>query len=71
MGRKPMTSGPDEPDFIDGGPRIANKADTICYLIEIIDELREMAERGGYRTLAAVLKAALVEARVQSEEHDR
>lgn len=63
-----MPVGPDDPKYVSGFSRTASRAETLLYLIEIIEELKEMAEQSGYRTLAAVLAVALVEARVQLDD---
>ena len=65
-----MIAGPEDPN---GGvfPPAASKAETLSYLCDIIHDLKLMAERAGYRTLAAVLAAALTEARIQSEDAKR
>lgn len=63
-----MPVGPDDPKYDSGFSRTASRAETLLYLIEIIEELKEMAEQSGYRTLAAVLAVALVEARVQLDD---
>jgi len=66
-----MTDGPEDPDFIDGFPRAASRKDALNYIIEIVNKLKELADKGGYRTLSAVLGAALIEARTQHDELDR
>jgi hypothetical protein len=61
--------GPEDPGA--GFPPVASEADTLNYLCEIIYDLKLMAEKAGYKTLAAILAAALVEARIQSEDAER
>lgn len=65
-----MIAGPEDPNGRPGGPP-ASRAETLSYIIDIIQELKRLAETAGYRTLAAVLGAALTEARTQSEERKR
>ncbi|WP_171988042.1 hypothetical protein [Hyphomicrobium sp. NDB2Meth4] len=44
------------------------RGDTLSYLCDIINELKQLADRGGQRTLSAILAAALVEARTQKDD---
>ena len=46
-------------------------ADTLGYLCDIIHELKHLADRSGQRTLAAILAAALTEARIQNDDAPR
>jgi hypothetical protein len=64
-------AGPEDPNGGTGFPPVASKADTLNYLCEIIYDLKLMADKAGYRTLASILAAALVEARMQSENAKR
>ncbi len=63
-----MITGPEDPNGGTGFPPPASNAETLNYLCEIIYDLKLMADKAGYKTLAAVLGAALVEARIQSED---
>jgi hypothetical protein len=64
-------AGPEDPRDGTGFPPAASKAETLSYLCEIIRDLKLMADRADYRTLAAILGAALIEARIQSEDAER
>ena len=66
-----MIAEPDDSNGRSGAPAAGSRTETLSYIMDIIEELRRLAERAGYRTLAAVLGAALIEARVQSEEAER
>jgi len=66
-----VIAGPEDPNGGAGLPPTASKAETLSYLCEIIRDLKLMAERAGYKTLAAILAAALVEARIQSDDAKR
>ena len=46
-------------------------AETLSYVTDIIDELKRLADKSRYRTLGAILAAALAEARLQSDESER
>jgi hypothetical protein len=61
-----MIGGPDQP--AGGGQGPSGNAETLDYLNDIIRELKQLADKGGYRTLSAILGAALVEAHIQSGE---
>jgi hypothetical protein len=61
-------AGPEESNGDMGLPAGSSRAETLSYLSQIIHELKYMAECSGQRTLAAILGAALVEARIQSED---
>ena len=63
-----VIAGPDEGNGGAGFPASASKAETLSYLCEIIYDLKLMADNAGYKTLGAVLGAALVEARTQSRD---
>ena len=63
-----------EPDNADGaGENSArpSEADPLNYISELIRELKQMAEKSGYKTLAAILGMAQVEARIQNRDVDR
>jgi hypothetical protein len=62
-----VIAGPEDPNGGAGFAASASKAETLSYLCEIIFDLKLMADNAGYKTLAAVLAAALVEARLQSK----
>jgi hypothetical protein len=61
-----MIGGPDQPEGRWQGA--SGNAETLDYLNDIIRELKQLADKGGYRTLSAILGAALVEAHIQSGE---
>jgi hypothetical protein len=63
--------GPDEHNGEMGLPGGTSRSETLSYLSQIIHELKHLSERSGQRTLAAILGAALVEARIQSEDQRR
>jgi hypothetical protein len=48
----------------------SGNAETLDYLNDIIRELKQLADKNGYRTLSAILGAALVEAHIQSGESE-
>ena len=52
-------------------PPARSKSETLSYVTDIIEELKRLADKSGYRTLGAILAAALAEARLQSEETER
>jgi hypothetical protein len=64
-------AGPEDPNDGTEFPPVASKAETLSYLCEIIYDLKLMADKAGYKTLGAVLGAALFEARHQSEDARR
>jgi hypothetical protein len=66
-----MIAGPDDPNGRPGLPPARSKSETLSYVTDIIEELKRLADKSGYRTLAAILAAALAEARLQSEETER
>ncbi len=64
-------AGPEDPNNGAGFSPIATRTETLRYLCEIIYDLKLMADKSGYKTLAAILNAALIEARLQSDEAER
>ena len=62
--------GPDRPERRTGGEPTPSAHDTLGYLNDIIRELKQLADKSGYRTLSAILAAALVEAHIQSGESE-
>jgi len=66
-----VIAGPEDPNGGAGVPPASGKAETLNYICDIIYELKLLAEKAGYRTLAAILGAALIEARLQNDEHKR
>jgi hypothetical protein len=66
-----MTAGPEDPNGGAGLPPASSTNETLSYISDIIHELKQLAENAGYRTLAAILAAALVEARIQNEQSKR
>jgi hypothetical protein len=71
MGAHRVMAGPEDPNDGAGFPPSASKAETLSYLCEIISDLKLMADRAGYKTLGAILGAALIEARLQSDDARR
>ena len=63
-----MITGPEDPNGGTGFPPPASNAETLNYLCEIIYDLKLMADNAGYKSLAAMLGAALIEARIQSKD---
>lgn len=53
-----------------GAPGPSRNGDVLGYLCDIINELKDLSDRTGQRTLSAILAAALVEARIQNNDHD-
>jgi hypothetical protein len=66
-----MIAGPEDPNGGAGLPPASSRTETLSYITYIIEELKRLAEKAGHRTLAAILGAALIEARIQSEEAER
>jgi hypothetical protein len=66
-----MIAGPEDPNGGAELPSASSRIETLNYLTDIIEELKRLAEKAGYRTLAAILAAALTEARIQSDEAER
>jgi hypothetical protein len=64
-------AGPEDPNGGAGLPPTSSKAETLSYICDIIGELKHLAEKAGYRTLAAILGAALIEAHLQNDERKR
>jgi hypothetical protein len=65
-----MIAGPEDPNGGAGLPA-SSRTETLSYITDIIEELKRLAEKAGYRTLAGILGAALIEARIQSEDAER
>jgi hypothetical protein len=63
-----MISGPDQPGARWQGA--SGNAETLSYIHDIIRELKQLADKAGHNTLSAILGAALVEARIQSDERE-
>ena len=68
MGCSSMIGGPEQPEA--DRRRAGGNAETLDYLNDIIRELKQLAAKNGYRTLSAILGAALVEAHIQSGESE-
>ncbi len=47
----------------------SDSAASLGYLCDLIQELKQLADRSGQRTLSAILAAALTEARLQKEQY--
>lgn len=62
---------PDDPGAGFTQALTSDSAASLGYLCDIIQELKQLADRSGQRTLSAILAAALTEARLQKEEYRR
>lgn len=58
----------DDPNCMPRSEAGSHGADTLGYLCDIILELKHLADKGGHRTLSAILAAALTEARIQNDQ---
>ena len=63
-----MISGPHQPGARSQGA--SGNAETLSYIRDINRELKQLADKAGHNTLSAILGAALVEARIQSDERE-
>ncbi len=70
-GTEHMMAGPEDPNKQGGLPEKISKSETLSYISDIVHELKQLADSAGYRTLAAILGVALLEARTQSKESER
>jgi len=68
IGARIVIAGPEDPNGGAEPPPAASRAETLSYLCEIIYDLKLMADNAGYKTLGAVLGAALIEARAQGKD---
>ena len=66
-----MIAGPEDPNGSTGPHPARTRIETLSYVTDIIEELKRLAEKSGYRTLGTILAAALAEARQQSDESER
>ena len=66
-----MMAGPEDPNSGSASTAKTSRFDTLCYIFDIVHELKKLADKAEYRTLAAILGVALVEARTQSKESER
>ena len=66
-----MIAGPDDPNGRTGSPPARSNSETLSYVMDIIAELKNLANTSGYRNLGAILDVALAEARLQSEDAER
>ena len=70
-----LMAGPEDPIGSNGPPPARTpartKRETLSYVTDIIEELKRLADKSGYRTLGVILAAALAEARLQSEEAEQ
>jgi hypothetical protein len=66
-----MIAGPEDPNSGRVFAAKTSRSDTLSYISDIVHELKRLAEKAEYRTLAAILGVALVEARTQSKESER
>jgi len=64
-------TGPEDPNGARRSPIKTTRSETLSYISDIVRELKQLADDAEYRTPAAILGVALVEARTQSEEADR
>ena len=71
IGMPMMTAGPEDPNGGGGLPPASSATETLNYISDIIQELKQLAEKAGYKSLAAILAAALIESRIQSGESRR
>jgi len=66
-----MIAGPEDP----GSGRVAggktSRSDTLYYISDMVHELKRLAEKAEYRTLAAIVGVAILKARTQSKESER
>lgn len=65
-----MIAGPEDPNSRAGHPT-RTRCETLDYITEIVEELKRLADRDNHRTLAALLGAALTEARQQIQQQER
>jgi len=57
-----------------GAPRLSSNDSaslTLSYVADIVSELEQLVDKAGHKTLAAILGAAAVEARIRYEESKR
>jgi hypothetical protein len=66
-----MIAGPEDPNSRRVSAAKTSRSDTLSYISDIVQELKRLAEKAEYRTLAAILGVALFEARTQSKESER
>ena len=66
-----MIAGPEDPNSRRVSAAKTSRSDTLYYISDIVQELKRLAEKAEYRTLAAILGVALLEARTQSRESER
>jgi len=66
-----MIAGPENPINQGGLPEKTSRSETLSYISDIVHELKQLADSAGYKTLAAILGVALLEARTQSKENER
>ncbi len=66
-----MIAGPEDPNSRRVSAAKTSRSDTLYYISDIVQELKRLAEKAEYRTLAAILGVALLEARTQSKESER
>ncbi len=66
-----MIAGPEDPNSGRVSAAKTSRSDTLYYISDIVQELKRLAEKAEYRTLAAILGVALLEARTQSKESER
>ncbi len=66
-----MIAGPEDPNSRRVSDAKTSRSDTLYYISDIVQELKRLAEKAEYRTLAAILGVALLEARTQSKESER
>jgi hypothetical protein len=54
-----------------GSSAVPTKAETLDYIVDIAAELGELALKADYRKVAALLDAAVAEARLQNQKKDQ
>jgi len=63
-----MMAGPDDSNRERGSTAKTSRSETLSYISDIVYELKKLADKAEYKTLAAILGVALVEARTQRKE---
>jgi len=67
-----MTPAPNKKPACSGGsPAAPTRDETLDYIVDIAAELGVLAARADYRKVAALLDAAVAEARLQNQKKDQ